>query len=82
MQSKLRRRFWLEIFLASLCFTLAMLTVISREWIEALTGHDPDHHNGSLEWALVAVLLVAAVAVGAVARSELRRPRRALASSA
>ena len=81
MKSKLRTRFWLEIALASLCLFLAMLTLISREWIEALTGLDPDHHNGSLEWALVAVLLVAAVAVGAAARVEWRRPRPILASS-
>ena len=81
MQSKLRARFWLEIALASLCLFLAVLTLISREWIEALTGLDPDHHNGSLEWAIVAVLLVAAVAVGAAARVEWRRPRRILAST-
>ena len=81
MQSKLRTRFWLEIALASLCLFLAMLTLISREWIEALTGWDPDHGNGSVEWAIVAVLLVAAVAVGGAARVEWRRPRPILASS-
>jgi hypothetical protein len=80
MQSKLRTRFWLELALASLCLFLAVLTVISREWIEALTGLDPDHHSGSLEWAVVAVLLVAAVAVGGAARSEWRRPRAAPAA--
>lgn len=81
MQSKLRTRFWLEIALASLCLFLAMLTLVSREWIEALTGLDPDHHNGSLEWAVVAVLFVATVAVGGAARSEWRRARAAPAAS-
>jgi len=81
MQSKLRTRFWLEIALASLCLVLAVLTSSSRAWIEALTGWDPDHGNGSLEWVVVAVLVVAAVVVAVAARVEWRRPRAALGSS-
>jgi hypothetical protein len=37
-----------------------------------LTGLDPDQHNGSVEWLLVAVLLAVAVAMGLVARRHWR----------
>jgi hypothetical protein len=38
--------------------------------VEALTGWDPDHHNGSFEWMIVAVLLVIAAVVRATARRD------------
>ena len=47
---------------------LGILTIFWHDWIEALTGWDPDQHSGSVEWAVVVVLLVVAVAVGLVAR--------------
>lgn len=39
----------------------AFLTAIWPDWIEAVFRVDPDSGNGSLEWALVAVLGLAAV---------------------
>ena len=80
MKSTVRARFWLEAGLASLWGFLAVLTVFWRDWIEALTGFDPDLHNGSFEWAIVAVLLLVSVFVGIVARGEWHRPRAAIAS--
>ena len=77
MHAPVRGRFWLEASLASLCGFLAILTVFWRDWVEALTGFDPDQHNGSFEWAIVAVLAAAAITVGLVARTEWRRPRAA-----
>ena len=65
---KLRAR--IESGLAVVTAALFILTLISREWIEALTGWDPDHGNGSLEWVIVAVLLVAAVALSVRARAD------------
>jgi len=73
MKSAVRARFWLEVALASLSGLLAVLTVSWRDWIEALTGFDPDRHNGSLEWAIVAGLLLLCVAMGVFARAEWRR---------
>ena len=81
MKSIVRTRFWLEATLASLCGFLAVLTLFWRDWIETMTGFDPDHHNGSIEWAIVAVLVGVCVVVGGAARSEWRRPRAAAASS-
>jgi len=78
MKSTVRGRFWLEAALASLCGFLAVLTVFWRAWIEALTGFDPDHHNGSLEWVIVAGLLLLCAAAGVAARAEWRRPSAAV----
>ena len=47
---------------------LGVLTIFWHDWIEALTGWDPDHHNGSVEWILVAVLLAVSAAAGLAAR--------------
>lgn len=52
---------------------LGLLTVFWRDWIEGLTGWDPDHHDGSVEWLIVAVLLTVAVVVGLIARRDWRR---------
>jgi hypothetical protein len=72
-KQRLKRRFNLETALAALTGVLAIVTLITREWIEALTGWDPDHGNGAVEWLIVAVLLVATVALGTLARSDYRR---------
>jgi hypothetical protein len=71
MDAKLRAR--IETALAGITAALTLLTLVTREWIEALTGWDPDHGNGSLEWAIVAVLLVAALALSFRARSDWRK---------
>jgi undecaprenyl pyrophosphate phosphatase UppP len=68
-----RARFWLEAGLACLCAVLAVVTVFWRDWIEAITGFDPDHHNGSFEWLIVASLFAACLLVGLAARAEWRR---------
>ena len=49
MTSNVRIRFWVEAGLAALCGFLAILTLFTQDWVEALTGFDPDNHNGSFE---------------------------------
>jgi hypothetical protein len=51
---------------------LGVLTIFWHDWIEALTGWDPDHHNGSFEWLIVAGLLAIAVIAGFMARHHWR----------
>jgi len=62
--SMLRAR--LEAAIAVLAGALGILTLVWRDWIESLTGWNPDHHNGNVEWLVVAVLLAAAIAMGTV----------------
>lgn len=81
MRAGVRARFWVEAVLAGLAAVLFVVTLISREWIEIVFGVDPDGGSGSLEWAIVGVLLVAALVLGALARAEWRR-RPALAETA
>lgn len=63
-------RFGVETAVAVCAGVLGIVTMFWRDWIEALTGWDPDHHNGSAEWLIVAGLLVVAVVLGALARRD------------
>ena len=70
-----RKRFWIEAALSSAAAILFVVTLVSREWIELLTGWDPDHGDGSLEWAIVVGLAFGALIAGAAARVEWKRAR-------
>lgn len=65
--------FWIETIIASAAAFLGLLTLVWRDWIEGVFGFDPDHHNGSFEWMIVAGLLAAAVAFSFLARRSWRR---------
>jgi hypothetical protein len=69
----MRTRVWLEGALAVGTGLLAVVTLVNAEWIEWLTGKDPDGGSGALEWGLVLVLALASVAAGVVARRDYRR---------
>jgi hypothetical protein len=73
MKSGLRRRFWPESGLGVITAVMFLVTLVRRDWIEAVIGVDPDQHSGSLEWLIVGALLVATVALFALARYEWRR---------
>ncbi|HLX97053.1 MAG TPA: hypothetical protein VKR62_00015 [Roseiarcus sp.] len=75
MTSNVRIRFWIEAGLAALSGFLAILTLFTRDWIEALTGFDPDDHNGSFEWAIVVALALVCVLLAIAARADRRRLR-------
>jgi undecaprenyl pyrophosphate phosphatase UppP len=67
-----RVRVGLETAIALFASALGVLTIFWHDWIEALTGWDPDHHNGTFEWLIVVGLLVIAAVVGAAARRDWR----------
>jgi hypothetical protein len=76
MTGSVRRRFWWEAVLAGGTGFLAVLTTVWHEWIEAF-GFDPDHGDGSAEWAVVVVLALICVVSVALSLVERRRPRPA-----
>lgn len=61
-------RVQLESIVALCAGILGILTIFWHDWIEALTGWDPDQHNGIVEWIVVAGLLAIAVTMGLAAR--------------
>jgi hypothetical protein len=71
-----------EAAIAVLAGALGIVTVFWHDWIEALTGWDPDQHNGGAEWLIVAVLLAVAVATGTVSRRHWKLRLQAAATSA
>lgn len=66
-------RFWAEAVCATAAAVLASLTLLWPDWIEALTGINPDHGNGSFEWMLVIGLAVVSVVLSLLAWREWRR---------
>jgi hypothetical protein len=70
MRRHLPARFWIETVTAVIGTLLFALTLITREWFEALTGIDPDGGSGALEFALAfGLLIVSVVSVWAAQRS-------------
>ena len=67
-----RGRVVAESVIALFAGALGVLTIFWHDWIEALTGWDPDQHNGAAEWLIVVGLLVVAVAMGIAARRHWR----------
>jgi len=67
-----KARIGLETAIASFAGALGVLTIFWHDWIEGLTGWDPDHHNGTFEWLIVVALLAIAAVLGAVARRDWR----------
>lgn len=73
MQRELPIRFWLEAAAAAIGIALFVLTLITREWFEALTGIDPDGGSGALEFGLAAAVFAVAVGSAVAARRTYRR---------
>jgi hypothetical protein len=68
-----RTLFWIEAALAGVACFLTVLTLFTREWIEAVFNVDPDGGDGSLEWLIIVTLAVVTVVFVALARLEWRR---------
>jgi hypothetical protein len=68
-----RWRFWAAVAVGGLSAVLAVMTLVSREWIEIFFRVDFDHGNGSLEWVIVVITAAIAVICLSWARVEWRR---------
>jgi hypothetical protein len=75
MKPAIRLRFWFESGLSAISGGLALLTLFSQDWIEAITGFDPDQHDGSVERTLVGLLIVLSIVLAVLGRKEWRRSR-------
>jgi hypothetical protein len=77
MRRRLKVRLTVEVLLGLASLGLALLTAVNREWIEELTGLEPDAGSGLLEWGIVFALALAAIVLGALAVRDGRRLRQA-----
>lgn len=68
-----RKLFWAEVGLMGFCIFLALLTMVSPDWIEEIFGYDPDQHSGSVERMIVIGLAAVAAISGVLARLEWRK---------
>jgi hypothetical protein len=73
MRRNFRPLFWIEVGLAAITGLLALITPVFPDWIEAVSGWDPDQHDGSVEWMIVVGLFVVTIALVAAATLEWRR---------
>lgn len=72
-KSRLRTRTRIEAALTDVGVALFVLTLAFPEWIEVLTGLEPDAGSGSLELALAGAFLLLAILSGLLARRDRRR---------
>ena len=77
MSARLKIRVRIETALAVISILLAVLTTISTEWIEELTGFEPDAGSGALEVGLPIAFAAAAIVLALLARHDRRRLRAA-----
>jgi hypothetical protein len=73
MRKNFRRLFWVEVALAAFTGLLALITPIFPDWIELVSGWDPDQHDGSVEWMIVVGLFVVTIVMVTLATIEWRR---------
>jgi len=77
VRTRLKTRMTIEGLLGLASLALAVLTVVNKEWIEELTGLEPDAGSGALEWGIVIAFGLAAVLLGRMAWRDRQRLRTA-----
>ena len=75
MKQLVRLLHWFELAAALAGAVLLAVTLVSREWVEIVSGVDPDGGSGALEWAIVLLLAAGPLARALAARVERRRAR-------
>ena len=73
-------RMIVEFVLAGIFVLLAIVTAVNPQWIETLSGIDPDRGSGALEWIIMGSFgVLALVAAGLGTRTAVLRRRTAQA---
>ena len=67
-----RARLRIEVVLTIISAMLFALTAVFPQWIEELTGLEPDAGSGALEWLIAGAFFVAAVISAVLARRDYR----------
>ena len=75
MTEQLGARFWVESAMSLVSGSLALLTVVRKDWIEEAFGVDPDLSSGAMEWGIVLLALALTVVFVTLARRERVRSR-------
>ena len=66
-------RFLVQLFVAGVSAICFVLTLIRRDWIEAVLSVDPDAGSGALEWVITGGFLTIALTCGFLAHRQWRR---------
>jgi len=75
MAGHLRKRFWVELALATGSGVLLVLTLLWHDWIERVSPLKLDGGDGSLEWGLAVGCLLVTASAAYFARGEWGRAR-------
>jgi undecaprenyl pyrophosphate phosphatase UppP len=81
MKPTLSVSFWIEAGLAAATGILAVVSIFWQDWIEVLTGFDPDAHDGSVEWMTVIALAIVCAVFSTAAQAERRRANAGLSAA-
>jgi hypothetical protein len=73
MRGGIRRVFWVEAGLATVTGLSALMTAIVPDWIEFVSGWDPDQGDGLAEWLIVSGLCFVTIMLIMAAKQEWRR---------
>jgi hypothetical protein len=80
--SNVRLRLIIEVSAAVVSMGAFILTLIRRDWIEVLSGVNPDHHSGAIEGLILGVFLTVGVIAATLAGAEWRHMRSVRAGAA
>jgi hypothetical protein len=78
VRKNIRLRFWIEAGAAMITGLLCIITPFWPDWIEAISGWDPDQHNGSVEWLIAFGFFLVTLALFFLARTEWKRTSLAM----
>ena len=77
MDRTFRPRFWILSGIAAITGILAFITPFAPDWIEVVSGWDPDQHDGSVERLIVVGLCCMTAVSFVLAALEWRRTETA-----